>query len=170
MKLVLTKAPVPPPAVKDFSWRPALCLSQDLCSPPPSSVSELRPSLSPVSLDTGILGVVRIAKHCRELICRWELLGSLTAGSDWGIRWIIGRQVQKTANWGRKDEFHGSAGSSGLIVHPVTGCRDGHLWLPLVPCHPAPPRNPPFAALAFTFQFHLAASSTAAWKKISVTG
>lgn len=160
MKLDLTKAPVLSPAVKDFRGRPALCLSQDLCSPPPSSMSELRPSLSPVSLDTVMPGVVRIAKHCWELICWWQLLGSLIAGSDWGIRWIIGWEVQQTANWGRKDEFHGSAGSSGLIVHPVTGCRDGHLWLPRAPCHPATPQEPPLCSSGLHFpippcrQFH----------------
>lgn len=97
-----------------------------------------------------------------------KLLRSLTAGLNWGIRWVIGWKRQQTVNWGKTDEFQGSVGSSGLNVHPVSDCRDGCLWHPLVPCHPAPPRDPTLQL--WPLQFHLAISFAAARRKNSVRG
>lgn len=63
-----------------------------------------------------------------KLDCRFKL----------GGQWVTGWERQETANQGRKDQFCGSMGSSGLNVHPVTGCGDGCLvfW------HCALPRSP----------------------------
>lgn len=97
--------------------------------PEARSVTEPGPSLLPMALDTGIPGLVWTARYCWELSCWWQLLRNLTADSSWGIRWVAGWERQLTANQGRKDQLHGSMGSSGLNVHPVRGYGHGCLVL-----------------------------------------
>lgn len=145
MKLDLTKAPVQSPTGWKISAGGQLCVqarTQPVAHVPAPCLS-WDPACPPCPQTQASWGwVVRTAKCCWELIRWWQLLGSLTAGATRGIRWVIAWEGQQTANWGRKDEVHGSVGFSGLNVHPATDCRDGNLWPPPVSCHPALPRSP----------------------------
>jgi len=136
MKLGLTKASVQSPTGWKISAGGRLCV-QARAQPAPH-VPALRLSWD-AALDTGILGVARAAKYRWELVCWWQLLRSLAAGPDWGIRWVVGRERQQAANWGKNDEFHGSAGSS------APSCDRLQRWAsvtPAAPLSPCTPRSP----------------------------